>query len=61
MRIWDANGQIVSSDKRQLIGDTYALGADEREVLRTGGVCADARPRARASARCDRRPSGSTP
>lgn len=36
IKIWDATGRIVYSDKTQLIGTDYALGADERAVLRQG-------------------------
>lgn len=33
VKIWDASGRIVYSDEPRLIGKTFALGDDEREVL----------------------------
>lgn len=36
IKIWDATGRIVYSDKTQLIGNDYPLGPDERAVLRDG-------------------------
>jgi len=41
VKIWDADGQIVYSDKPQLIGETYGLGAEERDILDHGGVSAE--------------------
>ncbi|HYO40459.1 MAG TPA: ATP-binding protein [Nocardioidaceae bacterium] len=41
IKIWRADGMIVYSDQSELIGKTYALGADEREVLADGGSDAE--------------------
>jgi signal transduction histidine kinase len=41
VKIWDPTGQIVYSDKPELIGERYALGAEEREILDEGGVSAE--------------------
>ncbi len=38
VKIWTADGRIVYSDKRRLIGSRYELGADDLQVLREGGV-----------------------
>jgi two-component system, NarL family, sensor kinase len=35
VKIWTADGQIVYSDEHELIGDTFPLGEEEREVLST--------------------------
>jgi two-component system, NarL family, sensor kinase len=41
IKIWDASGRIVYSDEPRLIGRRFALGADELESLRAGGVEVD--------------------
>ena len=41
VKIWDASGRIVYSDEPALIGKRYALGAEERDDLRTGRVTAE--------------------
>jgi len=41
VKIWAPDGQIVYSDESRLIGETYALGEDELDVLRHGGVTAE--------------------
>ncbi len=41
IKIWDATGRIVYSDKTQLIGSDYELGEDEQAVLRDGTVEAE--------------------
>lgn len=41
IKIWDADGRIVYSDKTQLIGSVYPLGAEERDVLARGGSDAE--------------------
>jgi signal transduction histidine kinase len=38
VKIWDASGRILYSDQTQLIGQTFALGPDEREALRANLV-----------------------
>lgn len=35
IKIWNADGKILYSDQPQLIGRTFALGADEQRALRT--------------------------
>src|SRR5437763_7195673 len=42
VKIWDARGRIVYSDVTALIGAHFPLGANELEVLRGGGIAADA-------------------
>ena len=41
VRLWDADGTIVYSDKPQLIGERFDLGPEELEVLADGGVEAE--------------------
>ena len=41
IKIWDHDGRIVYSDKTQLIGEQFELGADEIEVLDNGGTEAE--------------------
>ena len=41
IKIWDAEGTIVYSDRAELIGSVYPLGADEREILTEGGTDAE--------------------
>jgi DNA-binding CsgD family transcriptional regulator len=41
VKIWDADGQIIYSDAAELIGETYPLGEDEQEALRTGRIEAE--------------------
>lgn len=41
VKIWNADGQIVYSDQTQLIGETFQLGEEEREVLEDGGTDAE--------------------
>ncbi|MEA2213231.1 MAG: two-component system, NarL family, sensor kinase [Solirubrobacteraceae bacterium] len=55
VKIWDAHGRIVYSDAPQLVGSAFPLGASEREVLRNGGVEADASDLNRPENRYDRR------
>jgi signal transduction histidine kinase len=38
VKIWDASGRIIFSDQAQLIGQSFSLGADEREALRANLV-----------------------
>ena len=35
VKLWNADGRIIYSDERRLIGSTFALGADELEALRS--------------------------
>jgi two-component system, NarL family, sensor kinase len=41
IKLWSADGRILYSDRPQLVGSRYALGKDEQDVLRFGGVKAD--------------------
>jgi two-component system, NarL family, sensor kinase len=41
VKIWSADGEIVYSDELRLIGRTYELDAEEREVLAEGGVVSE--------------------
>jgi len=41
VKLWAAGGRIVYSDEPRLIGDTYQLGDDELNALRTGDIAAD--------------------
>jgi signal transduction histidine kinase len=54
VKIWDAHGRIVYSDSRALIGARFPLGASELNVLRRGGIAADASDLSRAENRGER-------
>jgi two-component system NarL family sensor kinase len=41
VKLWRADGEILYSDRHELIGSRYALSSDDRAVLRRGGVKAD--------------------
>lgn len=41
IKIWTRDGTIVYSDQTKLIGDTFALGEDELDVLLRGGSAAE--------------------
>ena len=41
IKIWDASGRILYSDKTQLIGADYGLGEEEQAVLTGGGIEAE--------------------
>ncbi|HEX4760154.1 MAG TPA: ATP-binding protein [Thermoleophilaceae bacterium] len=41
VKIWTADGRVVYSDEKRLIGARYPLGADDQALLRQGGVDAD--------------------
>lgn len=41
VKVWGPDGTIVYSDEPRLIGTKYALGAEELDVLRNGGVEAE--------------------
>ena len=41
IKIWDARGTILYSDETRLIGSRYDVGAEERDVLDTGGIEAE--------------------
>jgi signal transduction histidine kinase len=38
VKLWTAGGRILYSDKHRLIGSRYQLGADDLQVLHSGGV-----------------------
>lgn len=37
IKLWSADGKIIYSDQPQLIGSTFPMGAEEKEILRDGG------------------------
>lgn len=37
IKLWNADGRVLYSDQPQLIGRTFPVGAEEREILRSGG------------------------
>jgi two-component system NarL family sensor kinase len=41
IKIWSAAGEILYSDRRELLGSRYTLGKQEEDVLRFGGVKAE--------------------
>ena len=41
IKLWDASGRIVYSDKTQLIGQRFSLGDEELEILHNGGTDAE--------------------
>lgn len=41
VKIWDAGGTVLYSDRTELIGMTYPLGDDELDVIRNGGTDAE--------------------
>jgi signal transduction histidine kinase len=58
IKIWDADGRIVYSDRTQLIGDTYELGDDERAVLASGRLDAEESDLSRPENRYERTSGG---
>lgn len=54
VKLWTGDGRIVYSDEHRLIGARYALPADERQALRTGGVAAELSDLARPENRFER-------
>jgi two-component system, NarL family, sensor kinase len=54
VKIWDRDGTIVYSDDLRLIGDTYALGADDLAVIDQGGVAAEVSDLSRPENRFER-------
>ena len=54
VKVWDAQGRIVYSDARALIGRRFPLGSDELSTLRSGGIEADASDLARPENRSER-------
>ena len=41
VKLWSRDGRVLYSDAPQLVGRRYALGADERELFKTGGADAE--------------------
>jgi signal transduction histidine kinase len=41
VKIWSADGEIIYSDRTELIGDRFELGEDEQAILRDGGTEAE--------------------
>ncbi|KRE95043.1 hypothetical protein ASG76_04940 [Nocardioides sp. Soil774] len=58
IKVWDADGTIIYSDRTELIGATYPLGGDERDVLRDGGTDAELSDLARPENRFERELGG---
>ena len=58
IKIWAADGTIVYSDRTELIGSRYALGRDERDVLRDGGSDAEVSDLAKPENRFERASGG---
>ena len=54
IKIWDADGTILYSDRTELIGSTYPLGDDERAILEHGGSDAEISDLDRPENRFDR-------
>jgi signal transduction histidine kinase len=54
VKVWDGSGRIIYSDKPQLIGKRYRLGANEVHALRTGGVDAEVSDLSRPENRYER-------
>src|SRR4051812_40205916 len=54
VKVWDAQGQIVYSDLRGLIGKRYGLPEDDREALETGRAAAELTNLRRAENHLDR-------
>ena len=54
VKLWRQDGLIVYSDDHRLIGDSYALGADERRSFATGAAAADVSDLSRPENRYER-------
>jgi signal transduction histidine kinase len=54
VKVWSQNGTILYSDEPALIGKRFALGEDERRLLRTGGSQAELSDLTRPENRLDR-------
>jgi signal transduction histidine kinase len=57
VKLWSTNGTILYSDEPSLIGRRFTLGADERQLLRTGGSAAELSDLTRPENRLER-PAG---
>ena len=57
VKVWGADGTILYSDEPSLIGQRFALGEEERELLRTGGSDAELSDLSRPENRLER-PAG---
>lgn len=55
VKIWTADGEIVYSDRSELIGERYELGDDELEAIRTEGVTAEVSDLSKPENRFERR------
>jgi signal transduction histidine kinase len=58
IKIWGADGTIVYSDKNALIGTSYDLGDEERDILAHGGIEAEVSDLDRPENRFERSSSG---
>ena len=54
VKVWSQNGTILYSDEPSLIGRRFALGAEERQLLRTGGSEAELSDLSRPENRLER-------
>jgi two-component system, NarL family, sensor kinase len=54
VKLWSADGQILYSDRPELVGSRYRLGLDEQNVLRFGGVDAGISDHSRPENRYER-------
>jgi two-component system NarL family sensor kinase len=54
VKVWSASGEILYSDRPELIGTRYRLGPDEQQVLRSGGVDAGISDHSRPENRYER-------
>ena len=58
IKIWDANGTIVYSDRPELIGTSFDLGDEEQEILGGGGTDAEVSDLGRPENRFERSSRG---
>jgi signal transduction histidine kinase len=54
VKLWSTDGQILYSDRPELVGSRYPLGPGEQEVLRSGGVDAGISDHSRPENRYER-------
>ena len=58
IKIWDADGTVLYSDRTELIGMSYPLGDDELDVIRDGGTDAEISDLGRPENRVEREIGG---
>ncbi|MCW2928364.1 MAG: hypothetical protein JWM86_2332 [Thermoleophilia bacterium] len=54
VKLWSADGTVVYSDQSQLLGRTFGLDGEEREVIRDGGTVSEVTDLDRPENRADR-------